>query len=213
MLVDEISSRARVVRRAVTAPRNRSRVIVVGGLVTILLVIGVAAWSGAFGGNDGAPPPPQSGASSSPSAGPLIEVQEFRERGIAINVPMGWIRGGANSYVDYTDPASLRWVRINIEPSGTDAMQFLRNAETGLRDPSRCPAPFTEVALQEAPLGGLAGAELEYTCGEGEAKRHGIWRAVVRDGTVYHFYLTAPDGQFADSRIVYDEMVRSFAFV
>jgi hypothetical protein len=140
-------------------------------------------------------------------------VQEFRERGIAVNVPIGWARGGANSYVDYADPGSLRWVRINIEPTSTDAMQFLRNAESGLRDPSRCPAPFAEVVLQEAPLGGLGGAELEYTCGDGEAKRHGIWRAVVRDGTVYHFYLTAPEALFADSRIVYDEMVRSFAFV
>ena len=213
MLIDDLSVRARAVRRAVTAPRNRSRVIVVGGLVTILLVVGVAAWSGAFGGNDGNPPPPQTGASSSPSAGPLIEVQEFRERGIAVNVPIGWARGGANSYVDYADPDSLRWVRINIEPTSTDAMQFLRNAESGLRDPSRCPAPFAEVVLQEVPLGGLGGAELEYTCGDGEAKRHGIWRAVVRDGTVYHFYLTAPEALFADSRIVYDEMVRSFAFV
>ena len=69
------------------------------------------------------------------------------------------------------------------------------------------------MALVEASLGGLSGAELEYTCGEGASMRHGIWRAVVRDGTAFHFYLTTLDVAFAANRAVYDEMVRSFQFV
>ena len=143
---------------------------------------------------------------------PLIDAQEYRERGIAVNVPKAWTRSGAGSYVDFTDPTSARWVRINIEPTTATAMQFLRNAETGLRNPSRCPAPFTEIGLREATLGGQPGAELEYSCGEADTMRHGIWRAVVVTGPAYHFYLTVPDARFAESKIIFDEMVRSFQF-
>jgi hypothetical protein len=42
--------------------------------------------------------------------------------------------------------------------------------------------------------------------------RHGIWRAVVVEGVAYHFYVTTLAADFADSRIIYDEMVRSFVF-
>jgi hypothetical protein len=40
--------------------------------------------------------------------------------------------------------------------------------------------------------------------------RHGIWGAVIVDGKAYHFYLTVPDAQFAASKVIFDEMVRSF---
>ena len=36
---------------------------------------------------------------------------------------------------------------------------------------------------------------------------------MVRDGKAYHFYLTTPEGQFADSRLMYDEIVASFRFI
>lgn len=200
--------------RYVKAPRNRSRVIVGAGLLTILLVLAIAAWSGAFRSETPAPTTPDpSAAAPDPAATPLIEVQEFRERGIAVNVPAAWTRADANSYVDYRDASGQTWVRINTEPTGGSALDLLRAASQRLRDPSVCAAPYTEVSLAEAPLAGLTGAELEYTCGEGAGKRHGIWRAVVQDGTAFHFYLTTLDAEFAANRIIYDEMVRSFQFV
>ena len=70
-----------------------------------------------------------------------------------------------------------------------------------------------QVQLHEAPLAGQSGAELEYTCGEGDAKRHGIWRALVKDGNAIHFYLTVPDNRFSESKIIFAEMVRSFQLV
>jgi eukaryotic-like serine/threonine-protein kinase len=207
-----VGTELRTLGREIGARRNRSRVIVGAGLLTILLVVAIAALAGAFGGDgSGTTPPPDTAASA--GATPLIDVQEFRERGMAVNVPATWTRGGANSYVDYNDPDSPRWVRINIEPVTTSAMDLLQAAGERLNDPSVCAAPYTQMNLAEAPLAGLAGAELEYTCGEGAEKRHGIWRAVVRDGTAFHFYLTALDADFAASRIIYDEMIRSFQFV
>jgi hypothetical protein len=165
-----------------------------------------------FSARGGADPNSPSEPTAGLTATPLIDVQEYRERGIAVNVPAGWERAGANSYVDFKDLASTRWVRINIEETTLTANDLLENAETGLRDPTRCAAPYTRVTLQEAQLAGVTGAELEYTCGSGETKRHGIWRAVVVNGLAYHFYLTALDIDFAASRIIYDEMVRSFVF-
>jgi hypothetical protein len=201
-------------RRDHVGRRRARRLLVSAGLVVILLLVAIAAWSGWFGGGSTPPtaPPGTSAPAASAPATPLIDAQEYRERGIAVNVPKAWARSGSGSYVDFTDPASARWVRINIEQTSATAMQFLKNAETGLKNPSRCPAPFVEVGLREAELAGQPGAELEYTCGTGDGMRHGIWRAVVVDGTAYHFYLTVPDSRFAESKIIFDEMVRSFQF-
>ena len=214
LLADQVAARVRALGRDSRSGRNRSRLIVAAGLVGVLLLVGVAAWLGWFT-DEGTPPqsPSASGSANSTPATPLIDAQEYRERGIAVNVPKAWTRSGAGSYVDFTDPASARWIRINIEPTSATAIQFLRNAETGLRNPSRCPAPFAEIGLGEATLGGQPGAELEYTCGTAETMRHGIWRAVVMNGSAYHFYLTVPDARFAESKIIFDEMVRSFQFV
>jgi hypothetical protein len=182
--------------------------MVVGGLLAVLLAVAVSAW--VFAARGGSAPSDRTPGAPTPTA--LIDVQEFRDRGIAVNVPAGWTRGGANTYVDYLDPASARGVRINVEPFSGTPTRLLESAESGLREPTRCAAPYTRVSLQDAQLAGVAGAELEYTCGAGDTKRHGIWRAIVVDGTAYHFYLTALDADFADSRIIYDEMVRSFVF-
>jgi len=215
LLMEQVAGRVRALAQEAGAGRNRARLVVAAGLVGLIVLVGIAAWSGWFSGesapSDGSPG--ASGPAASAGATPLIDAQEYRDRGVAVNVPKTWTRSGAGSYVDFTDPASLRWIRINIEQTGATAMQFLRNAETGLQNPSRCPAPFTEIGLREAELGGRPGAELEYTCGTGDTKRHGIWRAVVVDGSAYHFYLTVPDARFAESKIIFDEMVRSFQFV
>jgi hypothetical protein len=186
------------------APQNRSRVIIGVSVVAVALALAIAAWAGAFGGS--ATPPSQTPTVSAP----LINVQEYRENGIAVNVPAGWSRTGTDSYVEYLDPAGSRWVRITSEPTTGTAHDLLQAASAGPEDASRCPAPFVPVSLLDAPVSGLTGAELEYTCGDGDAKRHGLWRAGVREGTAYHFFLSVPEAAFAESKIIYDEMVRSF---
>jgi hypothetical protein len=59
-------------------------------------------------------------------------------------------------------------------------------------------------------LAGEPAAELEYTCGTGDTMRHGLWRAVVRDGKAYSFYLTVAQTRFEESRPIFEELVRSF---
>jgi len=199
----KIATELRNLRREILAPRNRARVIVGAGLATILLAIVVAAWVGAFGDD---PTPPG-------ATGPAVATQEYRDRGIALNVPAGWERTDGDSSADYHDPASTRWIRITVEPTDTTAMVLLQGAQVRLQDPAVCPHPFVPVRLVEASLAGLVGAELEYICGEGDGQRHGIWRAVVREGVAYHIFLTTDEADFAASRVIYEEMVRSFQFL
>lgn len=220
--LDQFRDRARRVRHVAgrAAARPRSRVIVGAGLVAVLLLVCIGAlvvWRGGDEpSNQPAPPAASADASAPVTAAPLIEVQEYQDqdRGIALNVPAGWEQSGNGSYVDYTEPDSTRRVRINVESAGATAEKFLEEAEKFLMDrPNSCAPPYQRVALIEAPLADETGAQLEYTCGEGDAKRHGLWRAVVQDKKAYHFYLSVPEARFADSKIIFDEMVRSFRFV
>jgi len=214
VMADQVRGKVRAIGREARQSSNRTRLLIAAGTALVLVGIGIAALSGAFsGGNGSAVPGPQPSTSSSAVASadtPLIPVQEYTDsRGIVVNVPKGWKKTGA-SYVDFTDPAGGRKVRINVENASGTAMKFFSTAESGLKRPTICPTPYERVGLREVQLAGRDGAELEYTCGEGDAKRHGIWRAVVVDGKAYHFYLTVPDARFAESKIIFDEMVRSF---
>jgi hypothetical protein len=181
-----------------------------GGLAVVLLIGLVAVFSG---GSDPAPPPQQAAAPATtgpPAGGPT---QPHAERGVTVNVPQGWKRTAGGSYVDYTDPQDGgRRVRILVENSTAAPTRFLQSAESRLKKNSSgsCAKPYAKVGLREVEVAGKPAAELEYTCGEGDAKRHGVWRAVIHDGKAYSFYLSVTDARFAESRAIFEEMARSF---
>ncbi|MEV1285837.1 serine/threonine-protein kinase [Micromonospora sp. NPDC049679] len=147
-------------------------------------------------------------------AGPAFAVQSHAGKGVSVNVPQDWEKktsGGV--FTDYVDPQDGgRRVRILVENATAEPKRFLQVAESGLKkkDSKSCAKPYQQVGLRDVEAGGKPAAELEYTCGEGDAKRHGIWRAVVQGGRAYSFYLSTPDSKFAESKPVFDEMVRSF---
>ncbi|WBB77509.1 protein kinase [Micromonospora sp. WMMD882] len=179
-----------------------------GGLVAVLLVGLILAVSG---GDDETPPVPQAQPSATASPAPALELAEHSARGVTVLVPKGWKQASGGSYTDYTDPEdSGRRVRIIIEPFRTTSMRWAEVAADGLRTRDSCAKPYEQLALEEQELAGKTAAQLEYTCGEGDAKRHGVWRGVVHDGKAYSFYLTATDSRFAESKPIFDEMVKSF---
>ncbi|MFK3982865.1 protein kinase [Micromonospora sp. NPDC050397] len=193
-------------------PRKIQLAAAVG--VVAVLVIGFVAFSGSD--PETSAPPPQAGPSPTAPAGPAFPVQAHSDRGISVNVPEGWKKSAPKGalYIDYTDPDdSGRKIRILIEKTTAAPIKFLENAGGQLAKPDSksCAKPYTEVALQEVELAGKPAAELEYTCGDGDTKRHGIWRAIVQDGKAYEFYLTTPDAKFEESKPIFEEMVRSFA--
>ncbi|MEU7618443.1 protein kinase [Micromonospora rifamycinica] len=181
-----------------------------GGLVVVLLIGAVAL----FGGGDPEPTPPPQAGPSTPAAGggALPPMQEHSARGIRVNVPKGWQRATGGVYIDYIDPQDKgRKVRILTEKFGGSSTRWAEVAENGLQNrTSSCPKPYEQLAMGEKDLAGKSAAEFEYTCGEGDDKRHGVWRGVVHEGKVYSFYLSATDAKFTESRPIFDEMVKSF---
>lgn len=180
-----------------------------GGLAVVLLLSIVALSSG---GDETPPSTPQAQPTASAPTGAGVEMQEHSARGIQVLVPKGWKKATGGSYTDYIDPEdSGRKVRIITEKWSSSSTRWAETAENGLKTRSKsCVKPYSQVASQETELASQPAAEFEYTCGEGDAKRHGIWRGVAQDGKAFSFYLTSTDVKFAESKAIFDEMVRTF---
>ncbi|GIJ77319.1 Serine/threonine protein kinase [Micromonospora phaseoli] len=179
-----------------------------GGLA-VLLLISIVALSG---GDDSPPATPVADPSNSADAGPAIEMQEHSARGVQLLVPKGWKRATGGVYIDYTDPEdSGRRVRILNEKWSGSSTRWAEVAENGLKTRSTsCVKPYTQISMAEKELAGKPSAEFEYTCGEGDTMRHGVWHGVAHDGRIYSFYLTSNDSRFDESKPIYDEMLKSF---
>ncbi|MFI7575132.1 serine/threonine-protein kinase [Micromonospora sp. NPDC049497] len=198
--------------RLVTTVRGWPRKVqlaAAGGLAVLLLLVSVALLSD----DDPTPPAPLAAPTTAAPATGLPEMAEHSGKGVRVLVPKGWQRKSAGDWVDYVDPADEgRKVRILVEKFSTTSVRWSEVAEEGLQSRSKsCTKPYAQVARKDdADLAGMPAAEFEYTCGEGDAKRHGVWRGVVHDGRAYSFYLTSTDTKFEESRPIFDEMVRSF---
>ncbi|MFI5833814.1 serine/threonine-protein kinase [Micromonospora sp. NPDC051300] len=182
-----------------------------GGLAVVLLVSVIALTSG----GDDAPPPIVGTLPSNSAAAPPVEMQERTVKGVTIQVPKGWQQQTGGLYVDYVDPEDEgRKVRVIAEKWGGTSISWAEFASRNLKSKTAtsktCPAPYTELSVSEQPLAGQTAGQLEYTCGEGEATRHGIWRGLVSDGKIYSFYLSSTDARFAESKPIFDAMAGSF---
>ncbi|SIR36667.1 serine/threonine-protein kinase [Micromonospora avicenniae] len=208
-LVDRVRRmNGELVRTVKGWPRN-IQLAAAGGLAVVLLIAVVVAVTG---GDDETPPAPQAQPTATAPAGPGVEMQEHAARGIQVMVPKGWKKATGGVYIDYIDPEdSGRKVRVLTEKfSGDSSMRWAEIAANGLKKAKSCPKPYSQLEMAEKELAGKPAAEFEYTCGEGDTMRHGVWRGVVSDGKVYSFYLTSNDGRFAESKPIFDEMVQTF---
>jgi hypothetical protein len=193
-----------------TAVRAWPRAVRFGALaavVVLAVVLTIVSMTGGGGRRQTASTPP----TTRPTHGPSFPVQSFDNgRGIVVNVPQSWKESKPRSgvYVDFLDGNTTRKLRINVEASGNNPKQFLGVAEHGLERGSTC-KDYQRVALTNATLDGHTAAQLEYTCGDGASKRHGIWAATTIGGKAYEFFLTVPDADFTASKPIYDEMVSS----
>jgi hypothetical protein len=199
--------------RAATTVRgwSRNQQLIAGGaaLAVVFALVLVFAFAG---GDD------TTGAAVArkPSAAPVnaaFETQDYNDRGISVKVPKQWKRAASGSWVDYYDPGDTkRKVRILVEKSDGTPTSFLGIAEDGLKYRSaNCPKPYNRVALTAQKIAGQDGAVLEYTCGTGASERHGLWGALISGGHAYSFYLTTKESQFASSKPIFDEMIRTYA--
>ena len=177
-------------------------------LVALIVVVLVVSTSGGSPGHAVTTLPPVDK--------PLVPVQEYRDtpHGVVVNVPAGWHQNPARdgTFMDFVDPQDAgRWVRIDVEKAGgPDGTAVLQQAARRFQTGTGCPH-FQQLGLTDARLAGHDGAVLEYTCAPAKAApRHGIWLAIVVGGQSYSVTLSVPASQFAGSRVIFDEMVRSF---
>ncbi|MET8836399.1 serine/threonine-protein kinase [Micromonospora sp. NPDC004540] len=179
------------------------------GGVAVLLLVGVIALTS---GGDDAPPPIVGTLPSTSAEAPPVEMQAQSVKGVNIQVPKGWDRKTGGVFVDFVDPETEgRKVRVLAEEWNGTSVSWAEFASRNLRDKSKsCAKPYEQLAMTEPTVAGKAAAEFEYTCGDGDAKRHGMWRGVVQDGKVYSFYLTANEPDFAASKPIFEAMARSF---
>ncbi|MFC0004654.1 serine/threonine-protein kinase [Micromonospora siamensis] len=197
--------------RLVTTVKGWPRKVQLGAAAgLVLLLIGAIALFGS--GDDKPPTPPAAIPIEQDPANPGVEMHEVTVKGVTVQVPQGWERRTGGVYVDYVDPGdSKRKVRILLEDWKGTSISWAEFASRNLRKNKKsCPEPYKELSVTEEKLVGQPAAQLEYTCGEGDTMRHGVWRGLVRDGKVHSFYLSANDPRFAQSKPIFDAMVKSF---
>ncbi|WP_067508575.1 serine/threonine-protein kinase [Actinoplanes sp. TFC3] len=208
-LIDKTVTTAReVTGKAVTTvkgwPRN-TQLAAAGGAAVVLILLLVLV----FSGGDDPKPADQVSASQAPPAAAALPSVTYKGRGTSVSVPQGWKKSSGGSWIDYVDPQSDRKVRLLVEPGKAAPSEFLKIAEGGLKKKgSSCPKPYKQVSLTDREIDGKPGAVLEYTCA---GTRHGLWGAIVQGGKAYSFYMTSTEEQFATSKPIFDEMVKTFA--
>ncbi|SNY05960.1 Serine/threonine protein kinase [Paractinoplanes atraurantiacus] len=214
MINNAVGTARQATDRAVTTvkgwPRQKQLIAGGGALGVVLLLVLVFSLTGG-GGDDKTPvaAPP----SAVENVAPTFATQPYKERGISVLVPAGWTRKAAGSWVDYADPQDAkRKVRILIEKSKGTPTSFLGVAESNLKKgTTSCTTPYSRVGLTATKIAGRDGAVLEYKCGSGAEGRHGLWGAVISGGKAYSFYLTTKESQFAASKPIFDQMIKSYA--
>jgi hypothetical protein len=184
--------------------------LIAGGAVAVLLVLGIVGLNSLTSGSAGNKTNKSTTGQNQPAQNqPSFPVLAYHERGVSLNVPKNWTRANAKTYVDFTDPAdSGRRIRILVETAGTraDPSEFMRSAEANLKKNKSCP-DYSRTGLTDEQLANQTASQLEYVCGQ---QRHGIWRATLQGGKAYSFFLTVEESRFAESKAIFDEMVRSF---
>ncbi|MFI7597140.1 serine/threonine-protein kinase [Actinoplanes sp. NPDC049681] len=186
-------------------PRN-TQIAAAGGVAVLLVLAIVLTFSG---GDDSAKTPVAAGGrqgGGTPAA--AFPTVAYKGRGTSVSVPKGWKKQSGGSWVDYVDPGAERKVRLLVESGRGTPQGFLKIAEGNLKKKgSSCPKPYAQVGLTDRTIAGKAGAVLEYTCSD---TRHGLWGAIIQDGKAYSFYMTSTEQQFADSKPIFEELVRTF---
>ncbi|GAA2505919.1 serine/threonine-protein kinase [Winogradskya humida] len=186
-------------------PRN-TQLAAGGGAALVLILIMVLVFTG--GNGDDKTTTPAALPQASEPAGANFPTVAYKGRGTSVSVPEGWTKKSGGSWVDYVDPDSDRKVRLLVEPGKGEAQAFLKIAESNLKKKgSSCPKPYKQVGLTDQEIDGKQGAVLEYTC---DGTRHGLWGALIEGGKAYSFYMTSTEEQFADSKPIFDELVKSF---
>jgi hypothetical protein len=191
-------------------PRNTQLAAGGGALAVVVLLVLVFSLTG---GDDAPVAPPNQPPAADQVVPASFATQDYKgDKAVTVKVPKSWERGSGGSWVDYVNPEEKSTkVRVLVEKGSIPPRKFADTTAPGtLKKSKACPKPFNHLGTTDVEVSGLPGAQFEYTCGEGDDMRHGIWRQTTTDGKMYSFYLTTTESQFADSKQYFDEMAKTF---
>ncbi|MGW4941364.1 serine/threonine-protein kinase [Actinoplanes sp. NPDC004185] len=213
MIDNTVATVRRTTDKAVTTvkgwPRNTQLAAGGGALAVVLLLVLVVALSG----DDDPGTPPNQPPAANQVVPASFATQDYKgDKAVTVKVPKTWERAATGNWVDYINPEDKSTkVRVLVEKGSIPPRKFADTTAPGtLKKSKACPKPFKHLGTTDVEISGLPAAQFEYTCGEGDTMRHGIWRQTTTDGKMYSFYLTTTEAKFAGSKQYFDEMAKTF---
>ncbi|MEU4562088.1 protein kinase [Actinoplanes sp. NPDC023936] len=214
--IDKVTTGAReTAEKLVTTFRSwpRNKQLITGGAAAAVVLLLILVFSLGGDPDPAQQPQAQAPASAAPPVDTPFETQPFKGGApISVLVPAGWTRSTGKTYVDYVNPDNNGVkVRILVEKGSIAPTRFVNEtAPATLKKSKNCPKPYAQGETIEVQVSGNPGAQFEYTCGDGEARRHGIWRMTTVGDRMYSFYLTSPEANFAESKKYFTKMAETF---
>ncbi|MEV8229595.1 serine/threonine-protein kinase [Streptomyces sp. NPDC079167] len=134
--------------------------------------------------------------------------------GFSLVVPEGWERQLNAGQIDYTPDNGAHRIRISLdpEPDFSNSYAHMQSIEKDLA--VRLPA-YRRVSLEENIFRDRPGSLWEFTWVESKdfpGPRHGIDQMYFAEegGPEYAFYMTGPEGDWAETRKLFDTMLRGW---
>ncbi|MFJ8858294.1 protein kinase [Streptomyces sp. NPDC102451] len=134
--------------------------------------------------------------------------------GFSIVVPDGWERQLNEGQIDYTPDNGAHRIRISLDPQPdfTNSYAHMQSIEKDLA--KRLPG-YERLALEEKIFRDRPGSVWEFTWVESKSfpgPRHGIDQMYFAEagGPEYAFYMTGPEEDWAETRELFDTMLRGW---
>ncbi|MDX3181632.1 serine/threonine-protein kinase [Streptomyces sp. ME02-7008A-1] len=134
--------------------------------------------------------------------------------GFSLAVPDGWERRTDEGQIDYTPDDGAHRVRISLDPDPDfgNSYAHMRSIE---KDLSKRLPEYERLALEENVFRDRPGSRWEFTWTESKdhtGPRHGIDQMYFAEtgGPEYALYMTGPEEDLAESRKIFETMLRSW---
>ncbi|MEU2676296.1 serine/threonine-protein kinase [Streptomyces sp. NPDC007107] len=134
--------------------------------------------------------------------------------GFSIVVPEGWERQDNDGQIDYTPDGGAHRIRISLDPQPdfTNSYAHMQSIE---KDLARRLPEYEQLAMEENVFRDRPGSLWEFTWTESKdfpGPRHGIDQMYFAEagGPEYAFYMTGPEEDWAETRELFDTMLRGW---
>lgn len=154
------------------------------------------------------PEPPPSAPAEEPADGTVPSGFRLHEdpTGFSIAVPEGWTTERVSTYVDFEDPASGRYLRVDqtTQPKGDPVADWIAQEQVVSQ---RLPN-YQLIGIEGLDYRGWAAADWEFTYGA--SGTHVLNRNVLTGPMAYALYWSVPSGEWDQSQQLFDVFADTF---